>query len=206
LNQEVPNLNQNTPSTPVDTEVNEDLLNQTLIQDSSAINFRTSKALFAGLSKDGIPSGFSVADSSGNLGSIAISSNSTINNPDGYVLVSYVQSIGASSLNILMAQSITVDGSGTSYSANPSVTIANSWFPLTLSGSSTSISRLSNGTYLLLSTLYVDSTVDTSLFVEATGGLDVESIPNEITTRIILDSSKRTILAQAINVSVNGVK
>ena len=206
LNQEVPNLNQNTSSTPVDSESNEDLLNKKLIQDSSAINFRTSKALFAGLSKDGTPSGFSVVDSSGNLGSIAISSNSTINNPDGYILVSYVQSIGASSLNILMAQSITVDGSGTSYSANPSVTIAKSWFPLTLSGSSSSISRLSNGSYLLLSTLYIDSTVDTSLFVEATGGLDVESIPNEITTRIILDSSKRTILAQAINVSVNGAK
>ena len=121
------------------------------------------------------------------------------------MLVSYAQSIESNSLNILMAQSITVDGSGTSYSANPSVTIAESWFPLTLSGSTSSISRLSNGDYLLIATLYIDSSVDTALFVEATGGLDVESIPNEITTRIILDSGKRSILAQAINVSAKGV-
>jgi hypothetical protein len=44
------------------------------------------------------------------------------------------------------------------------------------------------------------------LFVPATGGLDVDAIPNEITTRIILDSSKASILAQAINISAKGVK
>ena len=40
----------------------------------------------------------------------------------------------------------------------------------------------------------------------ATSGLDVGAIPNEITTRIILDSSKSTILAQAINLGAEGVK
>ena len=40
----------------------------------------------------------------------------------------------------------------------------------------------------------------------ATGGLDVDAIPNEITTRIILNSSKSSILAQAINISAKGVK
>ena len=44
------------------------------------------------------------------------------------------------------------------------------------------------------------------LFVPSTSGLDVDAIPNEITTRIILDSSKSTILAQAINVGANGVR
>jgi hypothetical protein len=44
------------------------------------------------------------------------------------------------------------------------------------------------------------------LFVAATGGLDVDAIPNEITTRIILDSGKSSILAQAININGKGVK
>ena len=42
--------------------------------------------------------------------------------------------------------------------------------------------------------------------VAATGGLDVDAIPNQVTTRIILNSSKSTILAQAVNIGAKGVK
>jgi hypothetical protein len=122
------------------------------------------------------------------------------------VLVSYAQSQGDQTLNLLISQTVTVDGSGTAYYGSPSITVAGSWFPLTQSGSASAITRLPNGNYLLTSTIYVDSTVDTTLFVAATGGLDVDVIPNEITTRIILNSSKSTILAQAINIGAKGVK
>ena len=193
-------------SPPSSVETNPDLSNQKLIEDNSAINFRTSKSVFAGLSKDGLPTGFTVSDKAGEVGSIGISDQSAITNPDGYVLVSYLQSFGAEVINLLMSQSITVDGSGTSYYASPSVTVAGSWFPLTQSGSASTITRLSNGNYLLTATLYIDSTVDSALFVAATGGLDVDAIPNEISTRIILNSSKSSILAQAINISAKGVK
>ena len=179
---------------------------QKIIQDNSAVNFRTSKSLFAGLSKDGLPTGFTVSDSAGEVGSIGLSTQSTITNPDGYVLVSYLQAFGGNVVNLLMSQSVTVDGSGTSYVASPSITVAGSWFPLTQSGSASAITRLSNGNYLLTATLYIDSTVDSPLFVPATGGLDVDAIPNEISTRIILNSSKSSILAQAINISAKGVK
>jgi RNA polymerase sigma factor (sigma-70 family) len=204
ITQEVPASAQS--STPSPTETNLDLSSQKLIEDLSAINFRTSKSLFAGLSKDGLPTGFTISDLTGNVGSLSLSSQSTINNPDGYVLVSYAQSLGESTLNALVSQTITVDGSGTSYFASPSVTVAGSWFPLTQSGSASTITRLSDGNYLLTATIYIDSTVDSALFVAATGGLDVDAIPNEITTRIILNSSKSTILAQAINISAKGVK
>jgi RNA polymerase sigma factor (sigma-70 family) len=182
------------------------LSTQKIIQDNLAINFRTSNSLFAGLSKDGLPTGFTVSDSAGEVGSVGLSSQSTITNPDGYVLVSYLQAYGDNVINLLMSQSITVDGSGTSYYASPSITVASSWFPLTQSGLASTIMRLSNGNYLLTATLHIDSTVDSALFVAATGGLDVDVIPNEITTRIILDSSKSSILAQAINISARGVK
>jgi hypothetical protein len=162
--------------------------------------------LFAGLSKDGLPTGFTVSDSAGEVGSVGLSTQSTITNPDGYVLVSYLQTYGDSVLNLLMSQSVTVDGLGTSYYASPSITVAGSWFPLTQRGSASAITRLSSGNYLLTATLYIDSTVDSALFVPATGGLDVDAIPNEITTRIILNSSKSSILAQAINIGAKGVK
>jgi hypothetical protein len=47
---------------------------------------------------------------------------------------------------------------------------------------------------------------DSALFVAATGGLDVDAIPNEIITRIILNSSKSSILAQAVHIGAKGVK
>ena len=207
LTQEAPtpdNSDASTTSSPSST--GESLVNQKLIEENSAINFRASKSLFAGLSKDGLPTSFTVSDSAGDVGSIGLSTQSTITNPDGYVLVSYLQSYGDNVINFLMSQSVTVDGSGTSYFASPSITVAGSWFPLTQTGSAATISRLTNGNYLLIATTYIDSTVDSALFVAATGGLDVDAIPNEITTRIILNSGKSSILAQAINIGAKGVK
>ena len=205
--QEVPStVNSEANSNSSQSSAEEILSAQKTIQDNSAINFRTSKSLFAGLSKDGLPTGFTVSDSAGEVGSVGLSSQSTITNPDGYVLVSYLQAYGDNVVNLLMSQSVTVDGSGTSYYASPSITVAGSWFPLTQTGSASAITRLSNGNYLLTATLYIDSTIDSPLFVAATGGLDVDAIPNEITTRIILNSSKSSILAQAINISAKGVK
>jgi len=207
LNQEAPAPdNSEASTTPSPSSTGGSLVNQKLIEENSAINFRASKSLFAGLSKDGLPAGFTMSDNSGEVGSVGVAGLKIITNPDGYVLISYVQSYGDDVVNLLMSQSVTVDGSGTSYFASPSVTVAGSWFPLTQTGSASTITRLSNGNYLLTATLYIDSTVDSALFVAATGGLDVDVIPSEITTRIILDSSKSTILAQAINISAKGVK
>ena len=200
ITQEVLITNEISPKTPPSTESDVAVSNQKLVDDNSAINFRTVNSLFAGLSKDGLPTGFTLSDSAGDVSSLSLTSESKISNPDGYVLVSYAQSQGDSVVNALIAQTITVDGSGTSYFASPSVTVAGSWFPLTQTGSASTITRLSNGNYLLTATIYIDSTVDSALFVAATGGLDVDAIPNEITTRIILNSSKSSILAQAIKI------
>ena len=206
ITQETPITEEIAPKTPSTDESDVAASNQKLVDENSAINFRTVNSLFAGLSKDGLPTGFTLSDSAGYVSSLSLTSESKISNPDGYVLVSYAQSQGDSVVNALIAQTITVDGSGTSYFASPSVTVAGSWFPLTQTGSASTITRLSNGNYLLTATIYIDSTVDSALFVAATGGLDVDAIPNEITTRIILNSSKSSILAQAINIDAKGVK
>ena len=206
ITQKTPITNEISPKTLSTDESDVAASNQKLVDENSAINFRAVNSLFAGLSKDGLPTGFTLSDSAGDVSSLSLTSESKISNPDGYVLVSYAQSQGDSAINALIAQTITVDGSGTSYFASPSVTVAGSWFPLTQTGSASTITRLSNGNYLLTATIYIDSTVDSALFVAATGGLDVDAIPNEITTRIILNSSKSSILAQAINIDAKGVK
>jgi len=194
------------PGAPTPSATAEDLSSQKLVADNSAIAFRASTSLFAGLSKDGLPTSFTISDKAGNVGSLGISQQSTIVNPDGYVLVSYLQSQGGDQVNALLSQTITVDGSGTSYYVTPSVTVAGSWFPLTQTGSASTITRLSNGNYLLIATIYIDSTIDSALSVGPESGLDVDAIPNTITTRIILNSSKSTILAQAVNIDAKGVK
>ena len=205
--QEVPStVSSETSNDSSQTEPEKNLSEQKLFQDNSDINFRASKSLFAGLSKDGLPIGFTISDSAGELGSIGLSTQSTITNPDGYVLVSYLQSYGDNVINLLMSQSVTVDGSGTSYYASPSITVAGSWFPLTQTNTSSVITRLANGNYLLTATLYIDTTIDLPMFVPVSGGLDVDSIPNQITTRIILNSSKSSVLAQAINIGAKGIK
>jgi RNA polymerase sigma factor (sigma-70 family) len=194
------------PVAPTPSATTEDLSNQKLVADNSAIAFRASTSLFAGLSKDGLPTSFTISDKAGNVGSLGISQQSTVVNPDGYVLVSYLQSQGSDQVNALLSQTITVDGSGTSYYVTPSVTVAGSWFPLTQTGSASTISRLSNGNYLLIATIYIDSTIDSALSVGPESGLDVDAIPNTINTRIILNSSKSTILAQAVNIDAKGIK
>jgi len=204
--QEAPITTQIVPVTPAPSAAAEDLSNQKLVTDNPAIAFRASTSLFAGLSKDGLPTSFTISDSAGNVGSLGISQQSTVVNPDGYVLVSYLQSQGSDQVNALLSQTITVDGSGTSYYVTPSVTVAGSWFPLTQAGSASTITRLSNGNYLLIATIYIDSTIDSALSVGPESGLDVDAIPNTITTRIILNSSKSSILAQAVSIGAKGVK
>ena len=136
LTQEAPAPdNSDALTTPTPSSTDENLVNQKLIEGNSEINFRASKSLFAGLSKDGLPTSFTVSDATGALGSIGLSGQATITNPDGYVLVSYLQSYGDNVINLLISQSVTVDGSGTSYFASPSITVAGFWFPLTQTGS-----------------------------------------------------------------------
>jgi DNA-binding CsgD family transcriptional regulator len=177
-----------------------------IVDENSLINYRASKSLFAGLSSQGLPIGFTVSDQSGAVGQLLVTSPASISNPDGYSLISYAQSQGDESINVLLAQTITVDGAGTSYSATPSITIAGNWYPLTLNETTFNTQRLPNGNYLLVANLWVNSTVESGIFIDTLSGRDVDAIPELITTLIIMDSSKSQILAQAINISASGVK
>ena len=170
----------------------------------AGVDIKTGKLAFAGLDKDGIPTGFTVTDASKVVGKLFLNKNAAPTMTEGGMLLSVpaITANNATGPNILLSQTIKVDGTGTTYEAAPSVGIAGSWTPLTLSSTNTVIDRLSNGNYLVTSTMTVDSAVDID-FTIATGvrGYDLTGAPKTITTRLVLNPGKTQILAQAIFIS-----
>ena len=170
----------------------------------AGVDIKTGKLNFAGLDKDGIPTGFTVTDVSKVVGKLFLNKNAVPTMTDGGMILSTpaITANNATGPNILLSQTIKVDGTGTTYEGSPSVGIAGSWAPLALSGTNTVIDRLSNGNYLVTSTMTVDSVIDID-FIIATGarGYDLTAAPKTITTRLVLNPGKTQILAQAIYLS-----
>ena len=170
----------------------------------AGVDIKTGKFTFAGLDKDGIPTGFTVTDSSKVVGKLFLNKNAAPTMTEGGMVLSTpaITANNATGPNVLLSQTIKVDGTGTTYEGSPSVGIAGSWTPLILSSANTVIDRLSNGNYLVTSTMTVDSVIDSD-FIIATGarGYDLTSAPKTITTRLVLNPGKTQILAQAIFIS-----
>jgi RNA polymerase sigma factor (sigma-70 family) len=170
----------------------------------AGVDIKTGKLNFAGLDKDGIPTGFTVTDASKVVGKLFLNKNAAPIMTEGGMVLS-VPAITANNTtgpNVLLSQTIKVDGNGTTYEGSPSVGIAGSWTPLIISSANTVIDRLSNGNYLITSTMTVESVIDSD-FVIAIGarGYDLTSAPKTVTTRLVLNPGKTQILAQAIFVS-----
>jgi hypothetical protein len=170
----------------------------------AGVDIKTGKLTFAGLDKDGIPTGFTVTDASKVVGKLSLNKNAVPTMTEGGLALSVpaITANNATGPNILLSQTIKVDGTGTTYEGAPSVGIAGNWTPLNLSSTNTVIDRLSNGNYLVTSTMTVASVVDSN-FVIPTGvrGYDLTAAPKTITTRLVLNPGKTQILAQAIYLS-----
>ncbi len=170
----------------------------------AGVDIKTGKLTFAGLDKDGIPTGFTVTDASKVVGKLSLNKNAVPTMTEGGLALSVpaITANNATGPNILLSQTIKVDGTGTTYEGAPSVGIAGNWTPLNLSSTNTVIDRLSNGNYLVTSTMTVGSVVDSN-FVIPTGvrGYDLTAAPKTITTRLVLNPGKTQILAQAIYLS-----
>jgi RNA polymerase sigma factor (sigma-70 family) len=170
----------------------------------AGVDIKTGKLAFAGLDKDGIPTGFTVSDSSKSVGKLFLNKNAVPTMTEGGMVLSVpaITANNATGPNVLLSQTIKVDGTGTTYEGSPSVGIAGNWTPLIISSANTVIDRLSNGNYLVTSTMTVESAVDID-FTIATGvrGYDLTEAPKTITTRLVLNPGKTQILAQAINIS-----
>jgi RNA polymerase sigma factor (sigma-70 family) len=170
----------------------------------AGVDIKTGKLAFAGLDKDGIPTGFTVTDSSKVVGKLFLNKNAVPTMTEGGMILSVpaITANNATGPNVLVSQTIKVDGTGTTYEGSPSVGIAGSWTPLNLSSSNTVIDRLSNGNYLITSTMTVESAVNSDFIIPiGVRGYDLTSAPKTITTRLVLNPGKTQILAQAIFIS-----
>jgi RNA polymerase sigma factor (sigma-70 family) len=167
----------------------------------AAIYAKIAALSFVGLNKDGIPTGISITDEAGALGNARVTKGVSSFGTSG-ILISNQFITASAGPNILIDQLITIDGSGTNYSINSlNVGFGGTWRPVEIKATDTSIDRLANGTYLITSTSTIDS-LKASDFAISTGkrGYDLADAPKSITTRILLNSGKTAILAQASQV------
>jgi hypothetical protein len=167
----------------------------------AAINAKIAALSFVGLDKNGIPTGFSVTDEASAAGVARVTRGISTAGTSGILINNQfiTASVGP---NVLIDQLITIDGTGTNYSINNiNVGFAGNWNSVEINSTETSIERLANGQHLITSTANIGY-LKPSSFSIPTGsrGYDLADAPAKITTRVLLNSGKTTILAQAVQV------
>jgi RNA polymerase sigma factor (sigma-70 family) len=168
----------------------------------AALNAKIAALSFFGLSKDGLPNGFSVTDSKGTQGAGRVTKGTTTVGADG-IVVNNQFITGSVGPNVLIDQLITVDGTGTRYSANGvNIGWLGNWNSVEVKSTDSSIDRLANGQFLITATFNIGY-LNESDFVIPTGsrGYDLADAPKSITTRILMNAGKTTVLAQAVQVN-----
>ena len=167
----------------------------------AAIYAKIAALSFTGLNKEGIPTGFTVTDDNAGNGIARVTKGVSTVGTTG-LLVSNQFITGSAGPNILIDQLITVDGTGTNYSANSiNVGFGGNWRSVEIKSTDTSVDRLANGNFLITATFDIGY-LNTSNFVIPTGkrGYDLGDAPKSITTRVLLNSGKTQVLAQAVQV------
>jgi RNA polymerase sigma factor (sigma-70 family) len=168
----------------------------------AAIYAKIAALSFAGLDKEGVPTGFSVTDENSSAGVGRVTKGITTVGTSG-LLINNQFITGSVGPNVLIDQLITVDGTGTNYSVNNvNIGFGGSWRAVEVKSTDTSIDRLANGNFLITATSTIGY-LKTSDFVIPTGtrGYDLVDAPATITTRVLMNSGKTQVLAQAVQVT-----
>jgi RNA polymerase sigma factor (sigma-70 family) len=167
----------------------------------AALNIKTAALSFFGLDNQGVPTGFSVTDADNVFGKARVTKGYSAVDASGLVVANQFIT-GSVGPNVLIDQKITVDGSGTNYTANTvNIGFAGNWNSVEINSIDSSIERLSNGQHLITATMEIGY-LKSSTFSIPTGnrGYDLSDAPKSITTRILLNAGKTQILAQAVQV------
>ena len=173
---------------------------------SGAENAKVTELKFAGLDKDGVPTGFTVADSSGSLGKAYFVERQPIMTETD-LTISQIIKTDSGAANIFIAQYLTTDTSGLTYKPTVAYGSNGEWVTVLSRVASTETTRLMNGNYLFTAYINVESSVDSGIRIPAAAsGRDLAAAPRQVITRLVLDPSKTKVLAQAIYVVEKGVK
>jgi len=168
---------------------------------SNFVNVKAAAPTFYGLDKAGVPTAFSVTDESNVAGIARVTKGTTSLGAIGIIINNtfLTASVGP---NVLIDQLITIDGTGTHYSANSiSVGFAGSWSAVEINSTDTAIERLGNGNYLISATFKIGYLVPSDFsFAIGNRGTDLSDAPKSITTKILMNAGKTQVLAQAVQV------
>jgi RNA polymerase sigma factor (sigma-70 family) len=198
-NQSSPSTDPSAAATPAQVAKKVD----SLLSSGQMIDIKSSsKALtFFGLDSTGVPTGFTVANSAGQNGAINVSKSTPVLTNEGLVLRSNTMTTDSNAINVLLSQEITVGGSGTTYGADASISMAGSWVGLKIASTSTNFERLSDGNYLLTAVMSIKAGSASDTIIPASRGVDSKSAPSQITTVVLLNPGKTQVLGQAIYVA-----
>jgi RNA polymerase sigma factor (sigma-70 family) len=174
---------------------------QAAVENAKATQFN-----FAGLDKAGIPTGFSVTDSTGSLGSLYRTSRQPVLS-ETELIISQIVKTNSGAANIFINQQLVSDSRGFSYLPSLSYGRDGAWIPLITTLTMLDSERLLSGDYLVTAIIKVESEVETSIVIPATAsGRDLAQAPKQVITRLVLNPGKTEILSQAIYVVEKGVK
>ena len=198
-NSGAPSADPSAASTPAQVAKKAD----SLLSSGQMIDIKSSaKALtFFGLDTKGVPTGFTVANPAGQNGTINVSKSTPVLTNEGLVLRSNTMTTDSNAINVLLSQEITVGGSGTTYSADASISMAGNWVGLKIAATSTNFERLSDGNYLLTAVMSIKAGSASDTIIPASRGVDSKSAPSQITTVVLLNPGKTQVLGQAIYVA-----
>jgi RNA polymerase sigma factor (sigma-70 family) len=176
-------------------------------KESLSVENAKAKALsFAGLDQKGVPTGFTVTDSTGSLGYLYITNRPPILS-ETELTISQVAKTDSGAANIFISQQLISDASGFSYVPTLSFGKTGNWVPLITSLSYLNSERLLSGDYLVTAIIKVESEVETPVVIPASAmGRDLAQAPRQVITRLVLNPGKTQILAQAVYVVEKGVK
>jgi RNA polymerase sigma factor (sigma-70 family) len=170
----------------------------------AALNVKVAAPSFFGLDNQGIPTGFTVTDKDSIFGKARVTKGvSSLTN--GGLVINNQFITGSVGPNILMNQSIVVDGTGTSFvPSSLHVGFAGNWVAVAIDSVESAVERLPNGTFLVTATLNLGDMQPTEYLIP-TGkrGYDINFAPSAITTRLLLNNAKTQVIAQASQVVNN---
>ena len=169
-------------------------------------NAKASTFSFTGLDKAGIPTGFTVTDSSGAIGSLYITNRApTLSETE--LILSQVAKTDSGAANVFISQQLVSDSQGFSYLPSISYGKDGAWVPLVTKLTYLNSERMLSGDYLVTAIIKVESEVETPVVIPASAsGRDLLVAPKQVITRLVLNPGKTQILSQAVYVVEKGVK
>jgi RNA polymerase sigma factor (sigma-70 family) len=158
--------------------------------------------IFPGINKDGIPVGITVNDGSDHIGNAVLHSRTgAVTIQSTVVTESSLMTNDPKSINVLIHQFITYTGLDLQYAVTPSVRIKGVWADLKVTGTSTNVKTLADGSKLITAYIVLNTEKTESAGIAMPAfGRDANRIPPVILTVIHTNSTGQEIYGQAVQV------